>query len=88
MDYLLFTYPNCANCQKLKGYLSASPLDWQECNLVQKESKLKIRDYLSEIKRDEKGGIIIPTLIAEEEGTVQAVFNSQEELDDWLRSRG
>jgi len=88
MDYLLFTYPNCTNCQKLKGYLSASPLDWQECNLVLKESKLKIRDYLSDIKRDEKGGIIIPTLIAEEEGTVQAVLNSQEELDDWLRSRG
>jgi len=88
MDFLLFTYPNCPNCQKLKEYLSASPHDWQEYNLVHKESKMKIRSYLSDINRDEKGGIIIPSLIAEEGGSVKAVLNNREELDDWLKSRG
>ena len=63
-------------------------MEWQEYNLTQKESKMKIREYLSEIKRDEKGGIIIPTLIAREKQDVSAVLNSHEELDDWLKSKG
>ncbi len=88
MKYLLFSYPNCPNCEKLKGYLSDTPLDWQEYNLVQKESKMKIRDFLADIKRDETGGIIIPTLIALDDGVSKAVLNSQEELDDWLKSKG
>ncbi len=88
MEYLLFSYPNCPNCEKLKGYLSNTPLDWQEYNLVQKESKMKIRDFLAVIKRDESGGIIIPTLIALDDGVSKAVLNSHEELDDWLKSKG
>ncbi len=88
MEYLLFSYPNCSNCEKLKGYLSDTSLDWQEYNLVQKESKMKIRDFLADIKRDESGGIIIPTLIALDEGVSKAVLNSQEELDDWLKLKG
>jgi hypothetical protein len=88
MEYLLFTYPNCSNCEKIKGYLSDTPLDWQEYNLVQKESKLKIRDFLADIRRDESGGIIIPTLIVLDDGALSAVLNSHEELDDWLKSRG
>ena len=80
MEYLLFTYPNCTNCEKLKNYLTDTPLDWQEYNLVQKESKMKIRD--------ESGGIIIPTLIIQDDGALAAVLNSHEELDDWLKSRG
>ena len=88
MDFLLFTYPNCTNCEKLKTYLDRTDLEWQEYNLTQKESKMKIREYLSEIKRDEKGGIIIPTLIAREKQDVSAVLNSHEELDDWLKSKG
>ena len=87
MDYFLFTYPNCSNCEKLKSYLSDTSLDWQEYNLVQKESKIKIRDFLADIKRDESGGIIIPTLIASDDGDLTAVLNSHEELDDWLKSR-
>lgn len=88
MEYLLFSYPNCSNCEKLKGYLSDTSLDWQEYNLVQKESKMKIRDFLADIKRDESGGIIIPTLIALDDGVSKAVLNSQEELDDWLKLKG
>jgi glutaredoxin len=87
MEYLLFTYPNCSNCEKLKDYLSEIPLDWQEYDLVQKESKMKIRDFLADIKRDESGGIIIPTLIAQDDGVSKAVLNSREELDDWLKSK-
>jgi glutaredoxin len=88
MEYLLFSYPNCSNCEKLRGYLSDTSLDWQEYNLVQKESKMKIRDFLADIKRDESGGIIIPTLIALDDGVSKAVLNSHEELDDWLKLKG
>jgi len=88
MDYLLFTYPNCSQCQALKGYLAEAAVEGQEYSLVLKESKMKIRDYLSIVKRDEKGGIVIPTLILQERGEMLAVLNSKEELVEWLRSRG
>ena len=34
------------------------------------------------------GGIILPTLVIEEESDVLTVVNDQEGLTDWLRSRG
>jgi glutaredoxin len=87
MEYLLFTYPNCRKCEALKKTLFEANLQGAEYNLIQKESKLRIRDFLSIINRDEKGGIIIPTLVLQEAGSVVAVLNSQQELGDWLRSR-
>ena len=88
MEYLFFTYPNCQKCDALKAHLQTTDLQGREFNLTQKESKLKIRDYLQILKRDDKGGIIIPTLILEEEGDVVSVFNDHEELSTWLRSKG
>ena len=89
MPYLLFTYPNCQKCEALKSLLESSGLPGSEFNLTRKEGKLKIRDYLDVIKRDDKGAIILPTLIIEEEEEeVRAVINHQEELADWLKSRG
>ncbi len=88
MEYFFFTYPNCQKCDALKESLQTTELRGQEYNLTQKESKLKIRDYLNVLKRDDKGGIIIPTLILEEEGDVVSVINDHEELSRWLRSKG
>ena len=67
--------------------MSETDLRGQEYNLVLKESKLKIRDFLSVIKRDDKGAIIIPTLVLQEEREVVAVLNNRKELEDWLRSK-
>ncbi len=88
MPYLLFTYPNCPKCDALKQFLKTSGLEGEELDLTRKESKLKIRDYLKVIKRDDTGGIIIPTLIIQEQGEVITVVNDHEELSDWLRSKG
>ncbi len=88
MDYLLFTYPNCSQCEAVKRYLAETPLEGEEYSLVLKESKMKIRDYLGVLKRDDKGGIIIPTLILREEEEELIVLNNKEELEEWLRSRG
>ncbi len=87
MKYLLFTYPNCSKCEELKKYLGKSNLEGQEHNLVLKESKLKIREFLSLLKRDDKGAIVIPTLVLQENGRVVSVLNNSKELEDWLRSR-
>jgi len=87
VDYLLFTYPNCQRCEELKKYLAETELEGQEYSLLLKESKLKIREYLDSIKRDDKGAIIIPTLLLQDEGGVAAVVNNREELEEWLRSR-
>ena len=87
MEYSLFTYPNCLNCEELKKYLKTTSLEGCEYSLVLKESKLKIRQFLHSLRRDEKGSIIIPTLVLEEEGKAVAVFNTQLELDHWLKSR-
>lgn len=62
-------------------------MEWEEYNLVQKESKLKIREFLGEIRRDDKGAIIIPTLVLQHEGDVQTVLNNKQELESWLKSK-
>lgn len=87
MEYFLFTYPNCQKCEALKKMLSMTNLHGREYNLSQKESKLKIRNFLNILNRDDKGGIVLPTLVLQEAGEVVAVMNSQEELGDWLKSR-
>ena len=87
MDYFLFTYPNCAKCEKIKEFLGASGLEWKEYDLLQKESRMKIREFLSFLKRDVKGSVIIPTLIITQDGEVQEVLNDREELEHWLKSR-
>ncbi len=87
MEYLLFSYPNCAKCDVLKEGLNNSDIEGTEYNLTKKESKFKIREYLKVIKRDDKGGIIIPTLILQDEDGIESVLNSKEELEDWLRSK-
>jgi len=65
----------------------SSPLLGEELSLVQKEGKLRVREFLGQIKRDEKGAIILPIFVLREEGRVLGVFNDQAELDGWLRSR-
>lgn len=87
MEFLIFTYPSCSKCEDLKDYLREKELISQEYALGLKESKLKIREFLSLLKRDEKGAIIIPTLVMRERGEVVAVLNSRKELEEWLRSK-
>ena len=87
MDYMLFTYPNCQKCAELKRYLAEIELEGQEYNLTFKESKLKIREFLDVIKRDDKGAIPMPTLLLREKEGIVAVLNNREELEKWLRSR-
>ncbi len=87
MEYFLFTYPNCTKCEEIKNYLGGADIEGQECNLVLKESKLKIREFLGCLKRDDKGAIIIPTLVLQENGEVVTVLNNSKELEDWLRSK-
>lgn len=87
MEYFLFTYPNCDKCEAIKKVLVEAALEGDEYNLSQKESKLRIREFLPLLKRDEKGGIILPTLVLQDAGEVFAIMNTQEELRDWLKSR-
>jgi glutaredoxin len=87
LQYILFTYPNCPQCEALKTFLSVSDYKVQEYNLTQKESKMKIREFLDVLKRDDKGGIIIPTLIILTDGDVVAILNTREEFEDWSRSK-
>ncbi len=87
MDYLLFTYPNCDKCDAFKAYLRAALLRGEELSLVEKEGKLRIREYLGAIKRDEKGAIILPVFVLREAGRLEGIFNSHTELDLWLRSK-
>lgn len=88
MDYLLFTYPNCSKCEDLKTFMAAEKLPAQVFKVEEKDGRLRIREFLGNVKRDDKGAIILPTLILRQEGAVSAVLNSRQELEEWLRSRG
>jgi len=87
MEYLVFTLPNCSKCEKLKELLKNKGLEHREFDVSTKEGKMKIRDFIKMLRRDNTGAIIIPTVIVEENGLATAVLNSAEELDLWLRSR-
>ena len=84
---MLFTYPNCDKCAAFKKSLRGQAFEGRELNLVAKESKLRLREFLSSIKRDEKGAIIIPVFVLREDGKVLGVFNNYLELESWLKSR-
>lgn len=86
MDYLLFTYPNCEKCEKLKKLLAARGIPYQEYGLTQPQGKARIRDFVKLLKRDAAGGIILPTLILNDQGIVRAVLNTAEEFEGWSRS--
>ena len=88
MDYLLFSYPSCAKCESLKKKLAETGTPYAEYNLTQTTGKAKIREFINVIKRDDKGAIILPTLVAHTQGIVRAVLNSAEEFDGWSKSRG
>jgi glutaredoxin len=88
MDFLLFTYPNCQKCEDMKAFLKTAAITAREYKVEQKEGRLKIRDFLGQIKRDEKGSIVLPTLILHDNGHVAAVMNTRQEVQEWLKSRG
>lgn len=88
MEYELFTYPNCPRCETLKTALMESGLEGRTFDLARREGKLRIREYLKVLKRDDKGAIIIPTLILMRNGEKAEVVNTGEELRDWLLSKG
>ncbi|MBE0460590.1 MAG: hypothetical protein IBX60_03025 [Candidatus Aminicenantes bacterium] len=87
MEYLLFSYPNCSKCEDLKKILVETPVDFKEYSLVEKESKLKIRDFLKHLKRDQKGAITIPSLIILDDADEVTVLNTGEEFKEWWISR-
>jgi glutaredoxin len=87
MDFLIFTLPGCSKCDRLKEFMQASKLTYKEYDVSSKDGRSKIRDYIKILRRDEAGAIILPTLIVEENGVAVRVFNSAEELGEWLKSR-
>jgi hypothetical protein len=87
VDYVIFTYPNCDKCEAFRGYLEGSGLSGVEYNLAERESKIRVREYLDRIRRDETGAMILPIVVVREGGAALGVFNSPTELDGWLKSR-
>jgi len=88
MEYLLFTYPNCQKCEDLKSFLALASLPVQTYRAEDRSSHQKLREFRDHLKRDDKGAVILPTLILRENGAVAAVLNSKQELEEWLTSRG
>jgi glutaredoxin len=87
MDYLLFTFPNCHKCDEMKAFFAARGLAKQEYDVTGKDGRLKIRDFIHDVKRDEHGSIILPTLVCLEDGRPAAVLNTRAEFEAWLQSR-
>ncbi len=87
LTYELFTYPACQKCEDLKAYLKTTSLEGRELNLTQKDGKLKIREHLSLVRRDDHGGMVLPVLVLRDESGVRAVLQSREDTEEWLKSR-
>ncbi len=87
MEYLLFTYPNCDKCEGFKAYLRQTGFQGVEYNLTQKDSKLKVREYLDHIRRDEHGAMVLPIFVLRENESLLGVFNTPLEVEGWLKSK-
>ena len=87
MDYLLFTYPNCPRCDRMKKALAERDIPYEEFSLAQPQGKTRIRDFVKALKRDEKGSVILPTLILNDQGIIRALMNSSEEVEAWWKSK-
>jgi hypothetical protein len=87
MEYLLFTYPNCHKCDDMKVFFRERGLPKQEYDVTGKDGRLKIREFIHSVKRDEKGSIILPTLLCLDGNGVAAVLNTRAEFEAWLQSR-
>lgn len=87
MELLMFTYPNCEKCAALKSHLEGHGASYTEYDLARPEGKVRIREFIRDIRRDESGAVILPTLVALEEGRPPAVVTNPEEYDAWLKSR-
>lgn len=87
MDYLVFTYPSCPKCERLKEVLAKNEVNYSEFSLTQPAGKAKIREFIRHLRRDDSGGIVLPTLIVHTEGIVRAVINTAEEFEAWLKSK-
>jgi len=87
MEYLLFTYPNCDKCEGFKDYLKQTGFNGVEYNLTQRDSKLRVREYLDRIRRDEQGAMVLPIFVLRERESVLGVFNTPLEVESWLKSR-
>jgi hypothetical protein len=48
---------------------------------------MRIREFLNYLKRDDKGAIILPSLVLKENGEDPVVLNNCKELEEWLKSR-
>lgn len=83
----MFTYPNCEKCADLKSHLEEHGASYTEYDLARPEGKARIREFIREIRRDASGAVIIPTLVALEEGRPATVVTNPEEYDAWLKSR-
>jgi hypothetical protein len=71
----------------MKKRLTETGTPYQEFGLTSPPGKAKIREFINVIKRDEKGAIILPTLVAHTQGIVRTVINTAEEFDGWSRSK-
>jgi hypothetical protein len=87
MDYLIFTYPNCYKCEAFRDFLRGTGLSGAEYNLTQRDSKLKVREFLDGIRRDEHGAMVLPIFVLRENERVLGIFNTPPELENWLKSR-
>jgi hypothetical protein len=92
MDYLLFTYPNCDKCDAFKAYLrgtfpEGTPFRGEELSLTDKAGKMRVREFLGRIKRDDKGAIILPIFVLRDEGQVKEIFTDHTEFDRWWKSK-
>ena len=87
MDYVLFTLPNCNKCEDMKAALKEAAVATEVQDLAEKEGRARIRTFLPQVKRDDQGAIILPTLVCRDGDRVEAVLNTREELSAWLRSR-
>ena len=60
-----------------KAYLKESGLSGAEFNLAEeKEGRMRIREFLPHVKRDDKGAIILPTLVLREGGRGRAAVST------------
>lgn len=85
--FQIYTLPTCEHCHEATELMKQKNIEYESINTAVAEGRNKFRefyfDHRNEIKRDSRGGILLPVLVYQNNGTLR-IHQGTEGLEKFL----